>query len=93
VAIPVAYDQPGVAERIAHHRTGVVTSLDKLTADHLSTLLNEVLDNSTYWNNAHRSQRAIAEANGLPAAVDFIEQSLGLSEFLRPHPRNPRPCG
>jgi zeaxanthin glucosyltransferase len=34
VAIPVAFDQPGVAARIAHHRTGVVTSLDKLTADH-----------------------------------------------------------
>jgi len=33
VAIPVAFDQPGVAARIAHHRTGVVTSLDKLTAD------------------------------------------------------------
>ena len=30
MAIPVAYDQPGVAARIAHHRTGVVTSLDKL---------------------------------------------------------------
>jgi zeaxanthin glucosyltransferase len=40
VAIPVTYDQPGVAARIAEKQTGVVTSLDKLTADHLSTLLN-----------------------------------------------------
>jgi zeaxanthin glucosyltransferase len=79
VAIPVAYDQPGVAARIAHHRTGVVTSLDKLTADHLSTLLNEVLNNSAYRNNAQRLQRAIAEANGLSAAVDIIEQALGIS--------------
>ena len=65
VAIPVAYDQPGVAARIAHHRTGVVTSLDKLTADHLSTLLDEVLNNSAYRNNAQRLQGAIAKANGL----------------------------
>jgi MGT family glycosyltransferase len=77
VAIPVALDQPGVAARIAHHRTGVVTSLDKLTGDHLSMLLNEALKNSTYRNNAHRLQRAIAEANSLSAAVDIIEQSLG----------------
>jgi len=55
VAIPMAFDQPGVAARIAHHRTGVVTSLDKLTADHLSELLNEVLNNSTYRNNAQRN--------------------------------------
>jgi zeaxanthin glucosyltransferase len=84
VAIPVAFDQPGVAARIAHHRTGVVTSLDKLTADHLSTLLNQVLDNSAYRNNARRLQRAIAEANGLSAAVDIIEQSLGISRNALP---------
>ena len=59
------------------HRTGVVTSLDKLTADHLSTLLNKVLYNSPYRDNARRMQKAIAEANGLSAAVDIIEQSLG----------------
>ena len=86
MAIPVAYDQPGVAARIAHHRTGVVTSLDKLTADHLSSLLNEVLDNSAYQNNAHRLQRAIAEANGLSAAADIIERSLGVSRNSLPSP-------
>src|SRR6516225_5414382 len=48
LAIPIAYDQPGVAARIVDKQTGVATSLDKLTADHLSTLLNEVLSNSTY---------------------------------------------
>jgi zeaxanthin glucosyltransferase len=48
VAIPVTNDQPGVAARIADKKTGVVTSLDKLTAPHLSTLLDEVLNDSTY---------------------------------------------
>jgi zeaxanthin glucosyltransferase len=76
VAIPVAFDQPGVAARIAHHRTGLVTSLDKLTADHLSTLLNKVLYNPAYRDNARRMQKAIAEANGLSAAADIIELSL-----------------
>jgi hypothetical protein len=77
VAIPVAYDQPGVAARLVNKQTGVATSLDKLTADHLSTLLHEVLSNSTYRANARRLQHEIAEANGLSGAADLVEQSLG----------------
>jgi zeaxanthin glucosyltransferase len=78
IAIPVTYDQPGVAARIAHKQTGVVTLLDKLSADHLSELVNEVLSNSTYRNNARTLQNAIAEANGLSVAADLVEQSLGV---------------
>jgi MGT family glycosyltransferase len=78
VAIPVAYDQPAVAARIAHKQTGVVTSLDKLTADHLSTLLNEVLNDATYLDNARKFQKAIAKANGLSVAADLVEDSLGV---------------
>ena len=78
VAIPVAYDQPGVAARIVNKPTGVATSLDKLTADHHSTLLNEVLSNSAYRDNARRLQNAIAKANGLSVAADLVEQSLGV---------------
>jgi zeaxanthin glucosyltransferase len=83
VAVPVTFDQPGVAARIAHNQTGVVTSLDKLTADHLSTLLDEVLTNSTYQDNAGKLQKAIAKANGLSRAADLIEQSLGGYEMDR----------
>jgi zeaxanthin glucosyltransferase len=80
VAIPVAFDQPGVAARIADKKTGVVTSLDKLSAEHLSTLLNEVLSNSTYRNNARKLQKAIVAANGLSVAADLIEESLGVTK-------------
>jgi MGT family glycosyltransferase len=77
VAIPVTYDQPGVAARIAHHKTGVVTSLDKLTADHLALLLKAVLTDPTYRENARKLQKAITEANGLSVAADLIEESFG----------------
>jgi zeaxanthin glucosyltransferase len=80
VAIPVTFDQPGVAARIADKQTGVVTSLDKLTADHLSTLLNEVLNDSTYRDNARKLQKAIAKANGLSVAADLVETSLGVTK-------------
>ena len=83
LAIPVTYDQPGVAARIAHKRTGVVTSLDKLTADHLAFLLNEVLTDPTYRENARKLQKAIAEANGLSVAADLIEESLGARKKVR----------
>ena len=79
VAIPVSFEQPGVAARIAQKQTGVVTSLDKLTADYLSTLLDEVLTDSIYRDNAGKLQRAIAEANGLSVAADLIEESLGVT--------------
>src|SRR5258706_15620797 len=80
VAIPVSLDQPGVAARIADKKTGVVASVDKLTADHLSTLLNEVLNNSTYRDNARKLQKAIAKANGLSVAADLVEESLGVTK-------------
>jgi MGT family glycosyltransferase len=78
VAIPVTYDQPAVAARTAHKQTGAVTSLDKLTADHLSSLLDEVLNNCTYRDNARKLQRAIAKAHGLSVAADLVEESLGI---------------
>ena len=80
VAIPVTYDQPGVAARIAHKQTGVVTSLDKLSAHRLSTLLNEVLSNPSYRDNARKLQKAIIEANGLSVAADLVEESLGVAK-------------
>ena len=80
IAIPITYDQPGVAARIAHKKTGVVTSLDKLNADRLALLLEEVLSDPTYRENALTMQRAIVEANGLSVAADLIEESLGVKE-------------
>jgi zeaxanthin glucosyltransferase len=83
VAIPVTFDQPGVAARIMDKQTGVVTSLDKLTPNHLSDLLNEVLTNSSYRKNARELQNAIAEANGLAVAADLVEESLGVTDTIR----------
>ena len=74
----MTHDQPGVAARIADKQTGVVISLDKLTAEHLSKLLADVLSDPTYWTNARKLQKAIATANGLSVAADLIEESLGV---------------
>ena len=83
VAIPVTFEQPGIAARIAYHKTGVVTSLEKLTASHISRLLGEVLDDPTYHTNARRMQKAIGNTNGLSVACDLIEESLGAKAGAR----------
>lgn len=79
IAIPVAYDQPGVGARIVRKRTGMVTSLETLSVDHLATLLDEVLANTDYRNNARKLQQAISESNGPAVAADAIENSLGVA--------------
>jgi len=80
VAIPVTHDQPGVAARIANKQTGLVTSLDKLTAPRLSGLLGEVLGDYAYHSNARRIQQTIARNKGLSQAADLIEQCFGLAK-------------
>jgi MGT family glycosyltransferase len=78
VAIPITNDQPGVAARIATHQTGVVTPLEKLTVSRLATLIDEVLNNSSYRDNARKIQQGIAKINGLSRATDILEQAFGL---------------
>jgi len=83
LAIPVTFDQPGIAARIAAKKTGVVTSLDKLTPSRVSALLGEVLNDSTYRENARKIQRAIVRTNGLSLAADLVEQALGVSKSVK----------
>jgi zeaxanthin glucosyltransferase len=76
IAIPVTFDQPGIAARIAQKQTGVVTSVDRLDTDHLSELLDEVMTNSTYRANAQKVRQQIATANGLSVAADLVQKAL-----------------
>jgi zeaxanthin glucosyltransferase len=80
VAIPVTYDQPGVAARIAYRQTGVVTSLAELTADRLAFLLSEVVTDPTYRENARKLQDIISKTNGLSMAADIVERSSGVAK-------------
>jgi zeaxanthin glucosyltransferase len=79
VAIPVTVDQPGVAARIAEKKTGLFVPLKKLTVSQLSLLLEQVLNEPTYRDNAHYFQKVIAETNGLSVAADLVEESLGVT--------------
>src|SRR5260370_7327122 len=59
LAIPVTFEQPGIAARIAAKKTGVTMSFSDLTSEHLSTLLDEVLNCSIYRENAPKFHQPI----------------------------------
>src|SRR5262245_56533152 len=77
VAIPIGYDQPGVAARIAHHGVGEVVDIEDLDADRLRALIQRVLTVSSYGERARYFRDAIARARGLDVAADVIERALG----------------
>lgn len=84
VAIPVTNDQPGVAARIAHTKTGAFVPLRELTAPRLSALIDEVLNNPEYRRNAQRIGQAISATNGLERATDLLEQAFDLRPQAKP---------
>jgi len=53
--------------------------LKKLTVSHLSLLLDQVLNERAYRDNARYFQKVIAETNGLSVAAELIEESLGVT--------------
>jgi MGT family glycosyltransferase len=80
LAIPVTFDQPGVAATIAAKSTGVTMPFTKLTSDHLARLLGEVLNNPVYRENARKFQDIISKTSGLSMAADIIERAFGVTK-------------
>jgi MGT family glycosyltransferase len=74
VAIPIAYDQPGVAARIAYHGTGEFIEVDELTTDRLRGLIEKVLQGPSYRERAEYFQKVISKTRGLDMAADIIDQ-------------------
>jgi MGT family glycosyltransferase len=77
VAIPISFDQPGVAARIAYHGVGEFLSLDDLTSEALSALIQKVRANPAYKSKALYFQKVIAQTRGLDIAADVLEEAFG----------------
>ena len=80
VAIPIGYDQPGVAARIAYHGVGEFVEIGDLDASRLSQLIRKVTSNPTYRDKARWFQKVLGETRGLEIAADIIERVFG--EYL-----------
>ncbi|NEQ35486.1 MAG: glycosyltransferase [Okeania sp. SIO3I5] len=76
VAIPIAFDQPGVAARIAWSGVGEIIPLKRLTVPRLRRAISKVLTQPSYKQNALRLQEAINRAGGVTRAADIIERGV-----------------
>lgn len=76
VAIPIGYDQPGVAARIVYHRVGEFVEIENLTVERLSELILRVRKNPSYRLRARYFQKMIAQTRGLDVAAYAIEQAF-----------------
>ena len=85
VAIPIGYDQPGTAARIAHHGTGEFIEVDELTTDRLRGLIEKVLQDPSYREGAKYFQEVISKTRGLDVAADIIEQAFQKYQTKVPH--------
>jgi MGT family glycosyltransferase len=77
VAIPVTVDQPGVAARIAEKKTGLFVPLKELNISRLSLLVDHVLNDPIYRDNARDIQEVIAKTDGLSEAAVLLERAFG----------------
>jgi len=84
VAIPIAYDQFGVALRIAHHEVGEFLEIENLTVDGLEEQIRKVLSAPHYREKAQYFQKIIAERNGLDVAAEAIERAFERVSKNRP---------
>ena len=74
VAIPITNDQPGVAARIAWTGTGEVIPLEQVSVEKLHQVIQQVLTEKSYKENALKLQKANERGGGVRKAADIIEQ-------------------
>ncbi len=75
IATPITYEQPAIAERVRWSGAGEVIALNKLDANRLRGLIEKVLREPVYRQNALRLQQSIVEAGGVSRAADIIEHA------------------
>jgi zeaxanthin glucosyltransferase len=84
VAIPISYDQPGVAARISYHGVGEFLELDSLNIDRLHGLIRKVLNTQSYRDKALYFKNVTARRRGLDVAAEAIERAFEKAASSRP---------
>jgi MGT family glycosyltransferase len=76
VAIPITFEQPGIAARIRWVKAGELISGSAATKDRLRRLVKLVLGQDGYRSAARRMAASLAQAGGVNTAVQIIEEVL-----------------
>ncbi|HEX2146467.1 MAG TPA: nucleotide disphospho-sugar-binding domain-containing protein, partial [Pseudorhizobium sp.] len=86
LALPIAFDQPGVAARVVHHDVGLRLSPRLVTVAKMKNAIASLLTNRGYSDRAKVLGGSIATAGGVAKAASIIEAAVarGASEARRP---------
>ena len=76
LALPIAFDQPGVAARIAHAGVGLRASARWAGPGKLAAQLRRLLDEPEFVHHGAGLAASIREAGGTARAAALIEASL-----------------
>lgn len=76
LALPIAFDQPGVAARVCHVGIGRRASARITGAGALAAHLRALLDDSSYRSRLAPLSSELAHAGGATRAADIVEQAL-----------------
>jgi zeaxanthin glucosyltransferase len=80
VAIPIGYDQPGAAARIAYHGAGELIELESLSVAVLAEAVHKVQTIPSYRAKARYFQEVIMNTHGLDLASKIIEKAFASVE-------------
>jgi len=76
LALPIAFDQPGVSARIVHHGVGSRMSTRLLTTAKTKQAIETLLHEPGYKKRAGKIGRTISAAGGLRKAAGIIEAAI-----------------
>jgi zeaxanthin glucosyltransferase len=83
IAVPIAYDQFGVANRIAYHGVGEFFEVEHLNVDDLYESIKNVLHTPAYREKAQYFRNVIETRQGLDVAAEAIER--GFEQAIENH--------
>lgn len=73
LALPIAFDQAGVAARVCHAGVGLRASARFCSSAAMSTLLQRLLNDTGFAGNLARLGAEVEAAGGTPVAADIVE--------------------
>lgn len=76
IVIPLAYDQPAIAARLAHFGIAEVLPFKRLSAQKLQRALSTILGDPTYKHAAQQMQTKLRSIDGVRRAADIISVEL-----------------
>ncbi|CAN5467763.1 glycosyltransferase [soil metagenome] len=76
LALPITFDQPGVAARVREAGAGIVLSPTFASTSAIRKALLALLNDASYFRSAARLGAEVSQAGGVQKAVDLIETAI-----------------